>query len=90
MGSAAILRLLKPLMRFLERKLSFLLVFLDRHYTPLSVVVLVITGGAVIFVTSYLLRYNHWNYWLWKSRAVTKTICLGAVLVTLKIILGVM
>lgn len=90
MGSAAILRLLKPLTRVLERKLSFLLAFLDRHYTPLAVVALAIAGGAVIFVTSYLLRYRYWNYWLWKSRAVTKTICLGAVLAALKIIMGVM
>lgn len=90
MGRIAIFQFLKPLTRFLERKISFLFVFLDRHYTALSVVVLFIAGGTVIFVTSYLFRYTYWNYWLWKSRAVTKTIYLGVVLVALKIILGAM
>ena len=70
--------------------MAFMFVFLNRHYTPLAVVSLFIAAAVFFFVTSYLFRYTHWNYWLWKNRAVTKTIYFGMVLIALKIILGVM
>lgn len=90
MRSLAMFSLLKPIMRLFEREIICLFAFLNRHYTPLAVVVMVLGGAIFFFFTSYLFRYNHWNYWLWKNRAITKTIYLGIVLITLKVILGVL
>ena len=90
MGYATLVaRLARPLMLRAERELSYLLALVGRYYTPLALLVLFITGAAFIFATGYLFRYANWNYWLWKSRAVTRTLCYGAILVTLKLLLGV-
>ena len=90
MRGLAIFSLLKPLTRFLERKMAFLFAFANRHFTPLAVVVIILCGTIFFFVSEYLFRYSHWNWWLWKSRAVTKTIYFGTVIIALKILLGVM
>ena len=87
MKSLAILQFLRPLERFLERKMACLVLFLERRYTPLAVVALIILGTVFFFVTSYLFRYNHWNYWLWKSRAATQSVCFGTILVAIKLVL---
>ena len=83
-------RHLRPLTQFLGRTADTLLMFMDRHYTPLAVLVLIIAGGIVISVTCYLTRYDYWNWWLWKSRAAMRSACLGMALVALKTILGAM
>ena len=90
MRSIAILQFLKPFTRFFERKMAYAFGFLDRHLTPLAIVVLIICAAVYFFSTSYLFRYTNWNYWLWKSRALTKTIYFGMILVVLKILTGVM
>ena len=90
MKSLAIFQFLKPLTRFLERKMAWFVFFLEKRYTPLAVVALIILGTIFFFVTSYLFRYNHWNYWLWKSRAVTQSVCFGTILVAIKLVLGAM
>ena len=88
MAAHAAIRLLRPLMRFAERELSAAIAFLSRHYTFLAVMVLSIGGGVFFFAKCYLSRYRHWNYWLWKSRAVTKTINFAAILFALKLMIG--
>ncbi|MBQ8680332.1 MAG: hypothetical protein IJ530_11290 [Treponema sp.] len=90
MRTIAIFQVLKPLTRFLERKMAWLVFFLEKHYTPLAVVALIILGTVFFFVTSYLFRYNHWNYWLWKSRALVKTVYFGTILVAIKLVLEAM
>ena len=89
MKSFTVFQVLKPLIQFLDRKTAFVFGFLRKHYTPLAVVVLAITGTIVLFVTSYLFRYNHWNYWLWKSRAVTQALYFCIVLIAMKLLIGV-
>ena len=90
MRSVAILQFLKPFTRFFERKMAFMFYFLDRYLTPLAIIVLIICGALYFFFTSYLFRYTQWNYWLWKKRALAKTIYFGMVLGVLKILTGVM
>ncbi|MBQ9622561.1 MAG: hypothetical protein IJR39_04390 [Treponema sp.] len=70
--------------------MAFLFAFADRHLTLLAVAVIILCGMTFFFVSEYLFRYNHWNYWLWKSRAVTRSLCFGTVVATLKILLGVL
>lgn len=82
------MRLLRPLTRLVGREFAAAAAFLSRHYTFLAVMVLSIAGGAFFFAQSYLQRYRHWNYWLWKSRAVSKTINFAAILFALKLMIG--
>ncbi len=84
----AVIRLLRPLTRIAEREFAAAIAFLSRHYTFLAVMALSIVGGAFFFAECYLSRYKHWNYWLWKSRAVTKTINFAAILFALKLMIG--
>ena len=86
----AVFQSLKPAIKFLEQKTASLFRFLNNHYTPLAVVALTVLGSIFFFITSFLLRYNHWNYWLWKKRAITKSIYFGIILLILKILIGVM
>lgn len=48
--------------------------FLKVRYTPLFMLVLFISGVFCFFILSYTFRYNHFDYWRWKNRAIRKTI----------------
>lgn len=89
MRGISVLNFARPFARFIERKAFHLIAFLDRFYTPLAVVVLAILGSAVIFITTYLSRYSRWNYWMWRSRALTKAVYFVALLIIIKFTLGV-
>ena len=82
------LRLARPFLRRLEREALFLLGFLKRHYTPLSVLVLAVAGVTLEVAGEFLFRYSHWNYWLWRSRAASKAAAWCALLIALKLLLG--
>ena len=90
MKNNTIFQFIKPVTQFIERKMVFVFSFLNKHYTPLAVIVMIILGFIFFYITSYLLRYNHWNYWLWKNRALTKAIYFSIVLISIKILIGVM
>ena len=90
MSYALVLRLVRPFLHRAERELLYLIAFAESRYTWLLVLVLFIVGSALIFAAAYLNRYAYWNYWFWKSRAIAKISCYGAMLVTLKILLGVL
>lgn len=90
MKITAIFKFLKPVSDFIERKMAVTFIFLNKHYTPLAVVVLIVLETTFFFVTCYLFRFNHWNYWLWKNRAIMKSIYFGIILLVIKLIIGVM
>lgn len=90
-GTNAIFEFLKKssLVFFLKlrRRLFYFLYFLEKHYTPLAILILIICGSVLFFITSYLSRYSKWDYWRWKSRAIKKTLVFTIILVAIKIIL---
>lgn len=90
MKKNAIFQIIKPITQYIERKMAFFFNFLNKYYTPLAIVSLIVLGTIIIFLTSYLLRYNHWNYWVWKNRAIVKSIYFSIVLLVLKFLIGVM
>ena len=88
---ASFLDIIKPLLSFVEKELAAVFRYLNRHYTSLAIVALIIIGTIFFFIQSYICRYNHASYWLWKNRAITKALWFGTVLLILKILLmGVM
>ena len=88
MSLSPALRLLRPLVRLAEREAGAVVAFIKRRYTPLAVLALFLAGGALFFIGGYMFRYSHWNWWLWKSRAASKTLYFGALLIAIKLLLG--
>jgi len=85
-----IFQLIKPVTRFIEKKMTNFLLYLNKNYTPVAVIVLIICSTIFFFVTNYIFRYSHWNYWLWKSRAMTSSIYFALVLIAIKFLIGSM
>mgnify|MGYP007069919516 CR=1 FL=1 len=88
MRPAAIFRLLQPVIRFLDKKMAALLHFLRIHYTPLAVIVLVVTGSAAIYALAYLTRYDSWNFRAWRQKAISKIVWYSGLLIASKIVLS--
>lgn len=71
----------------LSQKISWLIWFVKSHYTWLSVLVLLIMGGIFIFTVSWICRYDRWDFWRWKRRAVFSfvryalTLCVARILI---------
>lgn len=80
--------LIKPVCNFIEQKLHSCLSFLERHYTWLSLIVIFGIGIIIIFVTTYLFRFNYYNFRFWKTRAITKAVYFGIILLAIKILLS--
>ena len=78
---------LTSLAHLLDRRLAGFLRFVDVRFTPLAMLVLIIAGSAVIWITAYLFRYSRWDYWHWKTHAVSKTMALCVILICTKVIL---
>ena len=90
MNNTAFFQFLAPITHFITRKMAVFLSFLHKHYTPLAILVLAVSATIFFFVTGYLFRYSHWNYWLWKNRAAAKSIYFGILLIVIKILIGVL
>ena len=75
------------IIRILNARLAHILHFLNLHFTPLSLLVFIAAGSVLIFITSYVFRYSHYDYWNWRNRAVSKAFCLCLTLIAIKITL---
>lgn len=79
---------LSPLFRkisfFLNRRAAWLLHFLDKRYTMLSIVVIGTAGTLFYFLCQSLLRYNYFDWWRWKERALWSSIKLWVLLFLIK------
>lgn len=71
----------------MNRRLAVFAHILDDHYTMLAVVAIGITGTALYFIASYICRYNAFDWWRWKQRAVFGNARLWTVLLLLKLLL---
>ena len=75
------------IIRILNARLAYILHFLNTHFTPLALLVFIISGTVLILITSYIFRYSHYDYWIWRKRAVSKAFCWCVTLMAIKIIL---
>lgn len=75
------------IIRILNARLAHILHFLNLHFTPLALLVFIIAGSVLIFITSYIFRYSHYDYWTWRRRAVSKVFCWCITLMAIKITL---
>lgn len=75
------------IIRTLNARLAYILHFLNLHFTPLALLVFITAGSVLIFITSYIFRYSHYDYWTWRRRAVSKTFCWCITLMAIKITL---
>lgn len=78
-------RVIKPVMVSAERRISEILSFLCSHYTWLSVLAIFICGAAFIWIRTSMTRYSFYNYDMWKSRALSRSIYFGLLLVIIKV-----
>ena len=77
----------KSFFRFLRRKFIHFVNFLNLHYTPVVIAVLMIFGLITIVTLEYVFRYDKYDFWLWKQRAIKKSILYFISLILLKLIL---
>lgn len=75
------------IIRILNARLTNILHFLNLHFTPLALLVFITAGSVLIFITSYVFRYSHYDYWNWRKRAVSKAFCWCITLIAIKITL---
>ena len=75
------------IIRILNARLANILHFLNLRFTPLALLVFITAGSVLIFITSYVFRYSHYDYWNWRNRAVSKVFCWCFTLIAIKITL---
>lgn len=73
--------------RFLNARLTYALHFFAVHYTALALLVFMTAGCILIFIASYIFRYNNYDYWHWKEHAASRAVCWCIILIAAKIIL---
>lgn len=76
--------------RFLNQKVGWFLWFIKSHYTWLGILVLMILGGIFIFTVSWIFRYDRYDWWRWKRRAVFRFIRYALALCAAKILILIM
>ena len=88
------LRELEPVLhkteRILNQKVGWFLWFVKSHYTWLSILVFMILGGIFIFTVSWICRYDRYDWWRWKRRAVFRFIRYALTLCAAKILILIM
>ena len=77
----------KKLLGLFNKKSAYWLCFTSSHFTFLAVIIFIITGGLIIFVTSYIVRYDRYDYWHWKQRALSKILKYCLIILLLKLFL---
>ncbi len=69
-------------------KLIYIFHYLNKILTPLAILVFIIAGSVLIFITSYLMRFKNPYFWLWKNYAAQKIIFFIVILIIIKFLLG--
>lgn len=72
---------------FLSQKLNFILSFLKLHYTPLAIIIFMLSGIVIFYGTAYFFRFNYWDYWNWKKRAQRKIVIWIVILFAIKLVI---
>lgn len=78
---------LNRVLRLIDRKVSWVIWFLKSHYTWLSVIVFVVAGCIFIFLKAWFCRYDWFDWWRWKGRALRKCIFFSLTLCVAKILI---
>lgn len=68
----------------LKGKLIDVLYYIDNHFTNLVILLVVSIGTILFFICGYIFRYNKYDFWRWKARAVIRSIRLFVFLFLLK------
>ena len=76
--------------RILNQKVGWFLWFIKSHYTWLGILVLMILGGIFLFTVSWIFRYDRYDWWRWKRRAVFRFIRYALTLCAAKILILIM
>ena len=76
--------------RIMSQKIGWGIWFIKSHYTWLSFLLLLIAGGILIFTVSWICRYDKFDWWRWKRRAVFKFIRYALTLCAAKILILIM
>ena len=76
--------------RILSQRVGWGIWFIKSHYTWLSLLVLLILGGICIFTVSWISRYDRFDWWRWKRRAVFRFIRYALTLCAAKILILIM
>lgn len=83
----AISPLVNKVIRSIMREIARIAYPLNKCYTPLAILLLFICGSIAIYAWAYIFKYNRYDFWLWKTRAIFKIITYTLFLVITKIIL---
>ncbi len=82
-----IIKIFRPVLHQVERKINMFMHLLDMRFTYLAVLLFFLIGTVLIFLIAYLCRYSsRYDYYFWKRNAVFKSLLLGLILVTVKLI----
>ena len=76
--------------RILNQKARWFLWFVKSHYTWLGILILMVLGGIFIFTVSWICRYDRYDWWRWKRRAVFRFIRYALTLCAAKILILIM
>ena len=76
--------------RIMSQKIGWGIWFIKSHYTWLSFLLLLTAGGIFIFTVSWLCRYDRFDWWRWKRRAVFRFIRYALTLCAAKILILIM
>lgn len=75
---------LRTIANLVLRKIIGSIYFLDSHFTYLAILLITVIGTVIFFLFGYIGRYNRYDYWKWKTRALYKSIRLSIFLILLK------
>jgi len=76
----------KILLRLLKKSVYWLY-FINSRFTFLAVIIFIVSGSFIIFIISYVFRYDRYDYWHWKQRAFSKVLTYCLCILSLKIFL---
>jgi len=76
--------------RIMSQKKGWGIWFIKSHYTWLSFLLLLMAGGILIFTVNWLCRYDRFDWWRWKRRAVFRFIRYALTLCAAKILILIM
>lgn len=75
------------LLWMIQREVSLILYPIAKAYTPLALLVFFIIGNFFIFVLAYWGRYDRFDFWRWRVRAISSMVRWTMILVISKIVL---
>lgn len=75
------------IIRMLLQKVYYLAYYINARYTPLAILIFFIFGNIMIYTWAYLCRFNQYDFWLWKTRAILNIMIYTIALIMAKIIL---